>query len=308
MMSKFSNILVHVDSRADTHPGLEYAAELAAASHGKLKIVDLIPDFSWASRLFVGGYERVIESVTLDKKHKLDALKTPLAERGIDVTTKTLDGRTSVEIIREVLRDDHDLVVKAAKGHHSKSKGFFGTTATRLLRKCPCPVLVLKPDHPCGCERVVAAVSAAPGDELHAELNKRLIHLAQELSNTGQPDILSVWSVYGESLLEEHIQAEDFEDLQQRTESHAAQKLDDLLQPFDMSVGDDRVHLLHGEPGELIPKFVHEQNADLLVMGTVGRSGVAGLLTGNTAEQVLKRVECSVLAIKPEGFVSPIHV
>jgi nucleotide-binding universal stress UspA family protein len=166
-------------------------------------------------------------------------------------------------------------------------------------------VLVLKPDHPCHCERVVAAISSIPEDELHTELNSHLIQMAKELSQPGQPDILSVWSVYGESVLKEHMNAEEFEDLQKRTESHAAEKLDGLLKNFDMSIDDDRVHLLHGEPGELIPKFVHERDADLVVMGTVGRSGVAGLLTGNTAEQILTRLECSVLAIKPKGFVSP---
>jgi len=41
-------------------------------------------------------------------------------------------------------------------------------------------------------------------------------------------------------------------------------------------------------------------------MGTVGRVGIPGFFIGNTAEEILKRVECSVLAIKPAGFVSPV--
>jgi universal stress protein E len=41
-------------------------------------------------------------------------------------------------------------------------------------------------------------------------------------------------------------------------------------------------------------------------MGTVGRAGIAGLLIGNTAEKILHQVECSVMTVKPDGFVSPV--
>jgi len=45
---------------------------------------------------------------------------------------------------------------------------------------------------------------------------------------------------------------------------------------------------------------------DLIALGTVGRSGVEGLLLGNTAENVLAESDCDILAVKPAGFVSPI--
>jgi universal stress protein E len=41
-------------------------------------------------------------------------------------------------------------------------------------------------------------------------------------------------------------------------------------------------------------------------MGTLGRAGIAGLLIGNTAEKILHQVECSVMTVKPDGFVSPV--
>ena len=43
-------------------------------------------------------------------------------------------------------------------------------------------------------------------------------------------------------------------------------------------------------------------------MGTVSRTGIAGLIIGNTAETILRSVRCSVLAVKPEGFVSPVSI
>jgi nucleotide-binding universal stress UspA family protein len=49
-----------------------------------------------------------------------------------------------------------------------------------------------------------------------------------------------------------------------------------------------------------------EQDIDLLVMGTVCRTGISGFLIGNTAEEVLNQIDCSVLTVKPEGFVTPV--
>jgi nucleotide-binding universal stress UspA family protein len=46
--------------------------------------------------------------------------------------------------------------------------------------------------------------------------------------------------------------------------------------------------------------------ADMVVMGTVARTGIPGFITGNTAEMILAQIESSVLAIKPEGFKTPV--
>ena len=56
----------------------------------------------------------------------------------------------------------------------------------------------------------------------------------------------------------------------------------------------------------MIRSVVEQVEADLLVMGTVCRTNVAGFLIGNTAESVVGDVDCSLLALKPEGFVTPV--
>ena len=57
---------------------------------------------------------------------------------------------------------------------------------------------------------------------------------------------------------------------------------------------------------EAIIRQVRKHQIDLLVMGTVCRTGLSGFFIGNTAEKVLGNVDCSVLTLKPEGFVSPV--
>lgn len=65
-------------------------------------------------------------------------------------------------------------------------------------------------------------------------------------------------------------------------------------------------HLVRGRPSDLIVSFAQDNDVGLLVMGTVGRTGIPGLLIGNTAERVIDLVRCSILALKPQGFVSPV--
>lgn len=54
--------------------------------------------------------------------------------------------------------------------------------------------------------------------------------------------------------------------------------------------------------------FARRSRVDLIVMGTVARTGIAGIPMGNTAEAVLDRVDCSYLTVKPERFECPIEL
>ena len=69
-----------------------------------------------------------------------------------------------------------------------------------------------------------------------------------------------------------------------------------------------KVHLENGKAGDVIPALATKKRVGLVVMGTVGRTGIPGFFVGNTAEKVLGVVDTSVLAIKPEGFVTPVKL
>ena len=66
------------------------------------------------------------------------------------------------------------------------------------------------------------------------------------------------------------------------------------------------MHLIKGEAGRVIPEVAAKNEADLIVMGTLSRSGVAGFFIGNSAEKIIHNVDCSVLTVKPDGFVTPV--
>ena len=82
--------------------------------------------------------------------------------------------------------------------------------------------------------------------------------------------------------------------------------LDQLMERFNLNALQHKVHLLKGDPAALIVDLAGKKRIELVVMGTVCRTGVAGFFIGNTAENVLQQVDCSVLTVKPEGFVFPV--
>jgi hypothetical protein len=95
------------------------------------------------------------------------------------------------------------------------------------------------------------------------------------------------------------------EDMRTTAKSRAQGHLDDLLRRDALQDLRHQIHLVQGEPRLLIPKLAAKERIDLIVMGTFCRTGIPGFLIGNTAEHILQNVDCSVLAVKPEGFVTP---
>ena len=68
------------------------------------------------------------------------------------------------------------------------------------------------------------------------------------------------------------------------------------------------MHLIEGQPRRALPRWVESHDVDLVVMGSVGRAGIAGFLIGETAETLIRSVRCSVLVVKPPGFECPIAI
>lgn len=309
-MKRFESILVAVDTRFEQHPALQWAVRLAEHNQAKLKIVDVVPDFSWIVRLAMSDHERTQQILADDKSGNLESLAGPLRDQGLDVTTKVLFGKTSFEIMHEVLRSHHDLVVRVTKGAHSRGGGFFGTTSMRLMRKCPCAVWLVRADAPPRFARVLATVDPAPHDVAQDRINKTIMELGMSITEyeNGQFHVVHAWDLFGVSFSKSRFKPGEFEETKRKAEAEVATAFDNFLSPYELSHRADRVHLLCDEigPGRAISELAKQQETDLIVMGTVARSGVAGALMGNTAERVLDQVECSVLTVKPDWFISPV--
>lgn len=307
-MKNFNNILVAIDTRLESHPILQQAALIAKQNGATVKVVDVVPNFSWTVRWTLPDHEEVRRTLGQDKQQKLTSVVESLREQGVEAEAKVLWGKSSVEIIREVLRGQHDLVLRVAKGHESRDRGFFGATGRRLLRECPSAVWLIPAVESIGFKHVLACVDPSTEHELDAELNEKVFELATGVSERHEAElsIIHAWSIDSEQLMKHRMSSEAFDCLVDRQRTETKERLNKFLETHGSHVEADHVYLVKSDPGYAIPEFAREKKVDLVVMGTVARSGLTGMVIGNTAERILEDLECAVLALKPNSFESPI--
>lgn len=252
--------------------------------------------------------EHIAEGESLLLEQWVDLIR----QSGVPVSGKVLVGTPFLEIIREVLRNQHDLVMTTAEGQGGLKERLFGSTTMHLMRKCPCPVWVTKPSQPEGTTRILAAVDPTPLDEEENAINIKIMDLATSLARRQQCELLVVhtWTLATEQSLRSGSAGQSIDVDKWVDEARELHRrwLAGLLRPYPLQDLKAQVYLLKGEPGQLIPEVAAKMDVGLIVMGTVSRTGVAGLLIGNTAERILRQVDCSVLTVKPDGFITPVRL
>jgi len=247
-----------------------------------------------------------------ERLKELEQHISPIMGKGVKVTVKALVGTPFLEIIRDMLKNKRDLVLTTASGKGWLKEIIFGSTATHLMRKCPCPVWVIKPTHRKKYGRVMAAVDPDPIDRQRDSLNAKIMELATSLAHMEGSDlhVVHAWRLVGETLLSGRggMSQREVSALAHKERSQHAGWLTELVEQYAPETPNERVHLLKGHAEKVIPILVKMKKIELLVMGTVCRTGIAGFIMGNTAEGILQQVDCSVLTVKPDGYVTPIKL
>jgi len=252
--------------------------------------------------------ERIIE----EESQRLEQWVDFVRQSRVQVSGKILYGMPFLAIIREVLRNEHDLVMTTAAGRVGLKEKLFGSAAMHLMRQCPCPVWVVKPSQPEGQTRILAAVDPTPLDEERHALNFKIMDLATSLARRQQSELVVVhtWTFPVEHSLRNRYfgPSSEVDGWVSDARDQHRRWLADLLHPYALQDMKHQVYMLKGEARHLIPELAAEKEVELIVMGTVSRTGVSGLLIGNTAEKILGQVDCAVLAIKPDGFITPVRL
>ena len=126
-MYPFRNILVVIDSAESEQPVLNRAVDYALKHQSQLTMVDSVPEFQWAQKLVLSGEaEHFPEVVAREKSERLKKLVSSIRRRGVKANHRVLMGKSSFEITKQVLRNKHDLVMKAAKGRYSPDEFLYG--------------------------------------------------------------------------------------------------------------------------------------------------------------------------------------
>jgi universal stress protein E len=318
-MKGFRHILYVGEAALAGEPGLARAVSLARNNQARLSVIDVLREETISIGTPAGGPTGADLTAAIVAKRR-DDLASAVEEvaDGFAIEVEVLVGRKFLEVIRRVMRDGNDLVLKPAEDPDWLDR-LFGSEDMHLLRKCPCPVWLMKPDDSTNYRCIAAAVDFEPGGREPDEdaLNTQILELASSLalSDFAELHLVHAWDALEAGFAS--LWSDRTETAEARfTEAVRAQHragMERLTGRLRQQIGDEaygylspRVHLPKGPPGREIPALLKSVGADLVVMGTVGRTGIPGLFIGNTAETVLYGLQSSVLALKPAGFVSPV--
>jgi nucleotide-binding universal stress UspA family protein len=303
-MKRLQRILVHVRAGDETAAPMDRVESLAAHHDAMVFVVDVVPRAPWYARL-VGQ-----DAQALAAKHRAERLQTleaavaarpGLAQRAkVEVRV----GEPSFELTTMAQTHQVDLIVTAG---HSHGPELLGRVESQLLRKAPCPVWILRRVEPERWRRVLVAVKPDPDNPVGLELSRELLEAASQLAieEDAELHVLRVWGTRLERVLRRRMRPDRWQEVRTQLRKDAHDQLLGLLEPWHDQIG-GRIWLRQGDPETVIPAFVEKKKIDLLVIGTVARSGLEGVFIGNVAERVFETVKCSILTLKPPGFVSPL--
>lgn len=311
-MKQFRDILVYAE--VDDADCLAQVVAVAGAHGAAITVCEVVepPPQRLDSH---GVVERVSKLRWSRALQRLRRICDRFAEHTV-IDYSVFTGVPFITITEQVVQQDFDLVVHISEPAHSASGTGLNATGMHLMRKCPCTIWALHPQRDNQSADVVLALDRERADgTTQAEafamtLAESAVSLAE--ARGGELHVLHVWRPYGSDLFDDPEL--DFSDsdikrycMQQRSDSE--QWFKRMFQRIDSITPDGltlKAHLIEGRAVPLVEQFVAEQQAGMLVLGTVGTSANPGVLIGPTTESILAGIGTSALALKPPGYVSPL--
>ena len=306
-MNPVNSILVIVDPTAQRHPAVEKAALLAHKLDARLELYVCDTKASREVRLAAHAGKQADQPFLVNLKAFLEDLARPLRQRGLDVTTEIecADPLHSA-LIDRARRTAADLIVKDTHHHSLGKRTFLTNTDWELIRACPVPLLLTKPNPWASTPKVCAAVDPGHANDKPALLDNRILDHAALLAKrlAGELHVLHVYlpiaivaaATAGSPPLAMTVSAEELA----REAEHKRRQLQDLATEY--RVAQANLHLEVGGPAAVLPRAVGALGADIVAMGAISRSGLKRIFIGSTAEDVLERLPCDAFIVRSPDF------
>ncbi|MCA9084920.1 MAG: universal stress protein [Planctomycetaceae bacterium] len=320
-MTGIRRIVVGVEM-PDTHPwnaanlsapcrlAVRQAFHVAEAFSIPIELVCVLPEIAPGFFQDEKDAERVAASESTEAAEVLADLSNQYQEKAktrITVHSRVRHGRPWIEILKAAGKDRQTLILCGTRDQNVVSRFLFGSTGQKLLRNAPGPVWLVKPR--IDDDKVLDVLAATDLGEVGKDVLHTAVALGQALNVH-----LNVMHVVDEDLDRQMARVgaseEELTRYRRETLDAAEAKLHEQLSQTDYRTVPSGVqtHITEGSAHGCLLSAIKELDIDLLVMATLGRGGLPGMLLGNTAERLLPEVPCAVLVIKPDDFQCPIEL
>ena len=299
-----TRILLATDFSQWARRAEDYACALACSWRASLTVLSvaefppgLNPDYP-VNQQYLADLLKHASSQLIDLKGRAE-------RRGIAVTTRVATGIPSEEVITAARAEDSDLIVVGTKGKTGLAHVLLGSTAERVVRGAPCPVLTVRmeqadaeqeegaPSMPVTLERILVPVdfSDCSLDALEyavvvaqqAKASLMLLHVLEPVS-------------YGLDFTLGHIRTRE------QVRESWTKRLEELAYSHQHPQVSVASQLRGGLPADSILDSAQTLPCDLIVMGTHGRRGISHAFSGSVAEAVLRKAHCPVIAVRSPKF------
>lgn len=292
--------MVVIDPSSHQQPAFEHALQSAKMTSRKLHLFACVY-FDNQNEIQGDRDEEHMVRILAHYQRMLDALQERAEGLGVETTLELHWKQNWQKTVVETTKKRHDFMVFKTSQVHKLAERSDTTADWALLRECPCPVLLMHHNSTWANRRVLAAINLATQDEAHQRLNEKILAMANSFKVEYGADVHFINSVPKEVAPHNSGDGDDlmiftipggFAD----TPSHAPKITEELLLQH-CSTDREHIHIDHGDPVETILAEAEKLDIDLIIVGTIARTGIKGRIIGNTAEKLLDKVKCDLLTL-----------
>jgi nucleotide-binding universal stress UspA family protein len=285
-MKLVERILVATDLGPASNDAVKTAAFVAKQFNAQVFLLHVMPADVEASETERAEMEQKLAG-------RLASVADSLRAGGVEsVETVISTGIESETIDQTATERDVNVIIIGGGNVVDGGQFFLGTTAGRLRRKSAKPVWIVRPGAAPEIKKILCPVDFS---EASARALKNAIHLARKFR--GQLTVLSVIQSLASYYDEPVDLAADPKDAGAKSR---LREFDKFLKKFDFEDVNWIKKMTRGKPHDEILRIARENSTDLLVMGSVGRTGVSRILIGGVARKVAQRMPCSIITVRSE--------
>jgi len=284
----FKNLLICSDGSEFSEGAVREGLKLAKLSGGKttmLHVIEFNPEFEALA-------PNLVEKMEAGAGEDIEALKSRAEKEGVPCTASIKRAeRPHTVIVDEAEKIKADAIVMGRRGRTGLKRVIMGSVTARVIGHATRNVLVVPRAARIDCRGILIATD---GSRCAEAASRQAVAIAK---SCGAP--LTVVSV-----LHDEAMPSDFLTLKQR-ESISKKALSDAekcVQDVKDLAGKEGVKaeglIMTGSPSEAVIKAAEDKKADLIVMGSHGRTGIERLLMGSVTERVVNLASKAVLIVK----------
>lgn len=289
-----NKLLIIMDSAHKHQTALTRGIELARATGASLEVVAFVHEYLDALPADPTVHKNARAALIDHRQQWLEKMLALTDCHGLEINSHTVwEKHIHLWTRKRCQQETFQAVVKT--GHRSETF-LYTPTDWHLIRECPAPVMLVAENKWRKARPILAAVDLSSDKPVKKALNNLIIDRAWHLAKAMDTDLHLVHALHTSAILADLNIIDPKADAQRREEA-LKPRITHLSKTWNLTP--EQIHIAAGPAHEVIPDIANQLKADMVVIGTTGKSGLTAKVIGNTAEKVLSHLRTDLLAIKP---------